>query len=171
MAYELSAEERARFEPVARERAITVDALVAELARSAGTCPCHDLPHARCPLAEPCIGRCGRLTTAHESSACGYCAICGADPRWRPIVEDLESVPTTEGRRLVERRESGGLRHYLDGKPVHAGSMLELLEPDGSWLLGRYEWSFCRGDEPSFYLGVGQMRMLGADARLRWPAP
>lgn len=45
-------------------------------------CWCHNLKHSKCPDADYCIGRCGRLTTAGESSACGYCAHCAADPRW-----------------------------------------------------------------------------------------
>lgn len=52
---------------------------------SARVCPCHGLPHARCPNAKPCLGKCGRKTTAHESSACGYCVHCAADQRWKPV--------------------------------------------------------------------------------------
>jgi len=48
-------------------------------------CPCHGVRHAKCPNAKPCIGRCGRLTTAHETQACGYCSHCAADGRWRPV--------------------------------------------------------------------------------------
>lgn len=41
-------------------------------------------------------------------------------------------------RALVVRREPGGLRHYLDGKPIHCGDGLELqateerYDPDGN---------------------------------------
>ena len=48
----------------------------------ASTCPCHGVRHAKCPDAHPCIGHCGRLTTAHETNACGYCPHCAADRRW-----------------------------------------------------------------------------------------
>jgi len=48
-------------------------------------CPCHGLIHAKCPNAKPCIGKCGRLTTAFETGACGYCAHCAADVRWVPV--------------------------------------------------------------------------------------
>jgi hypothetical protein len=51
----------------------------------ADTCPCHGLPHAQCPKAEPCLGHCGRLTTAHETTAGGYCIHCAADAGWQPI--------------------------------------------------------------------------------------
>jgi hypothetical protein len=37
------------------------------------TCPCHGLPHAKCPKAKPCLGDCGRVTAAHETIAGGYC--------------------------------------------------------------------------------------------------
>lgn len=46
---------------------------------SGGRCPCHRVPHRKCPEARPCIDDwCGRLTTAHEAPACGYCARCSA---------------------------------------------------------------------------------------------
>ncbi|MCY1062159.1 hypothetical protein [Nannocystis sp. SCPEA4] len=47
-------------------------------------CPCHALRHAVCPEAEPCLGGCGRKTTAHESRAPGYCTVCAADVRLPP---------------------------------------------------------------------------------------
>jgi hypothetical protein len=37
----------------------------------ADTCPCHGLPHARCPKAKPCLGDCGRLTTPTRRSRAG----------------------------------------------------------------------------------------------------
>lgn len=46
-------------------------------------CHCHGVVHARCPLAEPCIGGCGRKTTALETTAPGYCPHCAGDRRWR----------------------------------------------------------------------------------------
>ena len=49
------------------------------------TCYCHDKPHAECPNAHPCYGRCGRWTTSGESPGCGYCLHCSSDQRWRPI--------------------------------------------------------------------------------------
>lgn len=56
----------------------------------APTCFCHGVKHAKCPNAKPCIGKCGRLTTSGETSACGYCAHCAADVRW----VDLEEIRT-----------------------------------------------------------------------------
>jgi hypothetical protein len=48
-------------------------------------CPCHHVSHSECPDAEPCIGGCGRKTTAHETNMPGYCPHCAADRRWRVI--------------------------------------------------------------------------------------
>ena len=53
---------------------------------------------------------------------------------------------------LRDEREYGGWRHYLDGKPVHAGTLLELqigrFELGPGWLWGRYEWGFDPGRAP-----------------------
>jgi hypothetical protein len=49
------------------------------------TCPCHGVRHAKCPDAQPCIGGCGRMTTAHETTSCGYCPHCAGDRRWRKL--------------------------------------------------------------------------------------
>ncbi len=89
---------------------------------------------------------------------------------------------------LELREDAGGLRHFLDGKPVHAGDILDLLLPDGAWLPGRYEWDFEPGSEPWFYFPLGgewegrqklnpdvepvQARIrLPENAVLRWPKP
>ena len=67
---------------------------------------------------------------------------------------------------------SSGYRHYLDGKAVHVGSMLELLIDDG-WISGRYEWLFSPDAQP--YLvnrldtGNDQAVILDSYAQLRWP--
>ena len=56
-------------------------------ARCCALCPCHGRLHVVCPDAKPCIGRCGRMTTAFESTAPGYCVHCAADPRWIQLEE------------------------------------------------------------------------------------
>ena len=48
-------------------------------------CPCHGVAHAACPGAKPCIGGCGRLTTAFETQVPGYCPHCAADDGWTPL--------------------------------------------------------------------------------------
>ena len=83
---------------------------------------------------------------------------------------------------LIEATDRGGRRHFLDGRPVHAGMMLELLLPDGGWLQGRYEWSYVAGQRPTFHVTLGgpaeaerQGELPGvsfelpARAVLRWP--
>ncbi len=45
-------------------------------------CRCHGFGHEHCPAAEPCLGGCGRMTTASQTNAPGYCPHCAADQRW-----------------------------------------------------------------------------------------
>jgi hypothetical protein len=88
--------------------------------------------------------------------------------------------------------EPSGPRHYLDGRPVHAGETLELAiaaaatgNPDPAWplwLRGRYEWSFHAGERPTFYLELGDGKAESGEcvglaefklpeaAVLRWPS-
>ena len=73
---------------------------------------------------------------------------------------------------LVLTRETGGLRHYLEGEPVHAGVTLELQLRDGTWLPGRYEASR-HGDElwAWFFTGITRESLrLNQASILRWPA-
>jgi len=56
---------------------------------------------------------------------------------------------------LELRREPSGLRHYLDGEPVHCGTGLELLLADGRWMSARYECALAttpEGREPTVVL-------------------
>ncbi|MGC5326968.1 hypothetical protein [Brevibacillus sp. SYSU BS000544] len=46
--------------------------------------------------------------------------------------------------------ETGGLRHYVEDKPIHAGSYIEVKFGDG-WIAGRYEWCFERGQPISVH--------------------
>ena len=84
---------------------------------------------------------------------------------------------------LILGRSDGGQRHFLDGRPVHAGAGLELFMPDGSWLPIRYEWSFSEQHPPRAYAAIGMPKAaekiqdpsligfdLPPDAILRWPA-
>jgi hypothetical protein len=57
--------------------------------------------------------------------------------------------------KLTAGRDEGGDRHFLDGRPVHAGALLELLMPSGKWLAVRYESSWVGGFHPRFILAVG----------------
>lgn len=84
------------------------------------------------------------------------------------------SAALTTGARLDLVRESGGLRHYLSGEPVHAGDGLELQLEGGSWVGGRYEWNFQGESPPLFYFGLAGVPeelviALPSTARLRRP--
>lgn len=74
------------------------------------------------------------------------------------------------------REDAGGLRHFLDGRPVHAGAELELLLADGTRIRGRYEWGFERRRRPTFKVDVAPASEelevsfpLPPKAKLRWP--
>lgn len=56
---------------------------------------------------------------------------------------------------LILAKSGGGLRHYLDGQPVHAGATLELLLGDGRWVRVRYEWSWHPDRPPTAHLELG----------------
>lgn len=73
------------------------------------------------------------------------------------------SAPITSPfQRLTSRRNpEGGWRHHLAGEPLHVGSPLELLLPDGTWWQGRYEPAFPKdwqqvGPNPWFYGPLGR---------------
>jgi hypothetical protein len=72
---------------------------------------------------------------------------------------------------LELREENGGLRHYLDGKPVHCGQQLQLLTGDDHWVCARYEASFrCNCDQVSVQLITPFGYVLPSkDTKLRWP--
>lgn len=81
---------------------------------------------------------------------------------------------TTDGGRLELVRESSGLRHFLAGKPVHAGDGLELQLESGAWVVGRYEWSFREGTRPLLYVGIAGGGVISFEipeaALMRWPS-
>jgi hypothetical protein len=75
-----------------------------------------------------------------------------------------------EGHRLVEGRDAGGRRDFLNGRPVHAGQGLYLLTARG-WLPVRYESMERR---PLLYVnlpGAAQAVVFAVprDAALAWP--
>lgn len=77
------------------------------------------------------------------------------------------------GHPLVEGRDAGGPRHYLAGRPVHAGHGLYLLTQLG-WASGRYEWGYQPGTQGKFYVRLPGANDLVAvhipdGARLAWP--
>lgn len=46
--------------------------------------------------------------------------------------------------KLELKLELGGPRNYLDGRPLHAGEILEVRLSDGSWTEARYEYHWDR---------------------------
>ncbi len=83
---------------------------------------------------------------------------------------------------LILGRSDGGARHYLDGRPVSAGSGLELLIASGHWLPVRYEWDWNAEHAPRAYFNLGVPEparelvdapdasiALPSTAILRWP--
>jgi len=42
---------------------------------------------------------------------------------------------------LGHKGSSNGLRHYVDGAPIHAGSGIQVKSGTG-WIEGRHEWCF-----------------------------
>lgn len=59
----------------------------------------------------------------HEPCAAKDPARCPEEKYRRMIAQRDTGTPWSE---LEVRREPGGLRHYLDGRPVHCGTALEL---------------------------------------------
>jgi hypothetical protein len=98
-------------------------------------------------------------------------------------VDRLGSIPLTEDSflmlatllyrarnrfRLELRQDERGVRHYVEGRPLNAGDLLQVRLNDKSWATGRYEWSFREGDPPK--LSTGSVTyVLRAGASVRWP--
>lgn len=97
------------------------------------------------------------------------------DIHMAPIVDpDADHV-------LLLAEDDGGRRHFLAGRPVHAGDLLELRLMDDRWIPVRYEWSWLAADPPRGYMALGgRGEHIGWDpgvvsfklperAELRWP--
>ena len=87
-----------------------------------------------------------------------------------------ETTPGTEpiddrGSKLELIHEGpSGYRHYLDGKAVCCGTLLE-IRTDGGWQTGRYEWS-CNPDSQAFLVtdtDADEAITLDTYSLLRWP--
>jgi len=91
--------------------------------------------------------------------------------KWSEENDPMAPIKIPEGwvqGAIVQGRESSGLRHYVNGVPVHAGSAMQVKFGNG-WIRGRYEWSFdgkskiqihCNDDV--FYISEGhQVRVRG----------
>lgn len=66
--------------------------------------------------------------------------------------------------------ESGGTGHFLDGRQVNNGDLLEIQMAGGDWELGQYNWSCSVGQKPHLRLSNGQVQEIIPGSILRWPA-
>ena len=73
----------------------------------------------------------------------------------------------SEARPLELRREPDGLRYYLNGEGIHAGTMMVMILPDGSSQRVRYEWSCEEGTLPLLFTPDGKGVALPEGARFR----
>jgi hypothetical protein len=91
-----------------------------------------------------------------------------------PITKlELRSVPIPRSP-IIDRLEqeighplTHETRHYLAGRPVHCGDMLELYR-DGRWKIGRYEWTGKVNELPTFDYDGGVLR-IDDESLVRWP--
>jgi hypothetical protein len=79
----------------------------------------------------------------------------------RPIAED------DEGHLLELRRVGNSVRHYVAGRPVNTGDLLEVKLPRG-WIRGTYEWRFISGTPPGLRTPQGVLALESA-MRVRFP--
>jgi hypothetical protein len=78
------------------------------------------------------------------------------------------------GTPLELRVDADGPRHYLAGKPVRSGDVLE-VEFNGAHITGLYQWSGNPKDQPQlFYFDQHALAVRSVDLAqmtpLRWPA-
>lgn len=60
--------------------------------------------------------------------------------------------PKPEDVHFLELRdEESGLRHYLEGRPLHAGDLVSVFTKEHGWCDGRYEWSYREDSPPSVW--------------------
>ena len=107
------------------------------------------------------------------------------DQRMHAEWRDTHMAPLVDpepNRVLVLAEDAGGRRHFLAGKPVNAGSSLELRLADDLWVPVRYEWNW-NDARPRAYLALGgRGETIGPEwapepvsfaipdrAELRWP--
>lgn len=106
-----------------------------------------------------------------------WAAVKGALRDQAAMIERLQAALGTQrgrssvGCALELRKESGGRRHFLAGRPVLCGTTLLLLTKIG-WLPGRYEWDFYGAPEFHFSLPGSRDKIsvpLPASSSLAWP--
>lgn len=76
--------------------------------------------------------------------------------------------------RLEERDGDEGFRHYLDGRGVHCGEVVEVRLHGDRWCPARFELEHRHGERtPVFFVALGgtgasAKLLLPFDADLRW---
>lgn len=115
------------------------------------------------------------LALAGESMAKKFSEQANELARMRARLRTMEQAGDPRGKyipeQLWEGMDGGGRRHFLGGRPIHAGMGIMLLTSQG-WLGGRYEWHY--GDEPLFYFGTPGSHLqvsvpIHKGMRLAWP--
>ncbi len=70
---------------------------------------------------------------------------------------------------LVLGRDGGGLRHFLDGRPVYCGSLLQ-LQVGNRWVFVTYEAQLYTPEAPALLcLSADRAYEALESDRLRWP--
>lgn len=70
---------------------------------------------------------------------------------------------------LEARIEPQGPRHYLDGRIVNVGDIIEFQLNDGIWSRGEYHWTFTDTEKPYVRTPDGGVLEVIPGAMLRWP--
>ena len=89
---------------------------------------------------------------------------------WLELRQGAEALLPTfdaEGEMTFAWR-SPGSRYFLQGEPVHAGDVLELLLDDGQWQPVRFEWSAAPERRPIMVINQHDAFALPDQAIFRW---
>lgn len=60
---------------------------------------------------------------------------------------------------IIVGTDGGGLRHFVNGRPINAGKGIEIRFGKG-WIEGRYEWSFQKDSPIRIYAGGEMIQIL-----------
>ena len=92
--------------------------------------------------------------------------------QWRTAVHNAQAALLRLGA------DRGGPRFYADDVELHAGTALDVLTPDGTWLAGRFEYDTAKQPwQPLLYLPISGWDLpvvplrLREDAIVRVPSP
>lgn len=84
-----------------------------------------------------------------------------------PMTPEPHKKGMIEGRIKLGQDGGGyGLRHYVQGQPVYAGSYIEIKFGDG-WIKGRYEWDYEKGSPISIHSSRNEAFYIHEDHLVR----